>query len=255
MGKYASAVVSLMESWVGKKESDGSHKSIIDIYNSYKPHPRGYKVKYTDSWCATTVSAAAIKLGYTDIIPIECGCGEMIELAKKMGIWIENENRVPNPGEFVLYDWDDNKNTFKATDNKGWPEHVGVVVKVIGNKIRVAEGNINDAVGYRDIEVNGWGIRGYITPKYDAEPTTSVNTSSNNTTGLEDIEMPTIENGSTGKAVGVWQVIVGAKVDMDFGSETEAKTIVFQKKAFPNQPGEWDGVVGPKTWRAGLESV
>ena len=72
---------------------------------------------------------------------------------------------------------------------------------------------------------------------------------------VSDTKMPTIKKGSKGKAVGVWQVIVGAKVDEDFGSKTEAKTIEFQKKAFPNEPKEWDGIVGPKTWKAGLESL
>lgn len=54
-------VVDVMASWLGKKEADGSHKSIIDLYNSYTPLARGYKVKYSDSWCMTTVSAAFIK--------------------------------------------------------------------------------------------------------------------------------------------------------------------------------------------------
>ena len=49
-------VVSIMESWVGWSESNGKFKKIIDIYNNHKPLPRGYKVKYTDEWCATTVS-------------------------------------------------------------------------------------------------------------------------------------------------------------------------------------------------------
>mgnify|MGYP006924823785 CR=1 FL=1 len=28
-------------------------KKIIDSYNKLDPLPRGYKVKYTDSWCMT----------------------------------------------------------------------------------------------------------------------------------------------------------------------------------------------------------
>jgi N-acetylmuramoyl-L-alanine amidase CwlA len=72
---------------------------------------------------------------------------------------------------------------------------------------------------------------------------------------VSDTKMPTIKLGAKGKAVGVWQVIVGAEVDEDFGSKTKAKTIEFQKKAFPNDENEWDGVVGPKTWKAGLESL
>ena len=86
MPKYASEMVKLAQSWLGKKESDGSHKMIVDIYNTYKPLPRGTKMQYDWPWCACTVSALAIKLGYTDIVPIEMSCSKLIELAKKKGI-------------------------------------------------------------------------------------------------------------------------------------------------------------------------
>ena len=102
------AVVNLVNSWEGLKESDGSHKKIVDIYNSYKgPFPRGLKMKYSWSWCACTWSALAIKLGYTSIMPIEISCYYLIEAAKKMGIWIEDDVHVPNIGEAVLYYWKD----------------------------------------------------------------------------------------------------------------------------------------------------
>ena len=103
----ANKVISLAQEWVGKKESDGTHKEIIDIYNSHKPLARGYAVKYTDSWCATFVSAVAIKLGYFDIIPTECSCQKMIELFKKIGCWRENEDYTPKPGDIIFYDWQD----------------------------------------------------------------------------------------------------------------------------------------------------
>ena len=166
MARHASKLVELAQSWIGKKESDGSHKEIIDIYNGHKPLARGYKVKYTDSWCATTGSALAIKLGYTDIIPLECSCGHQIELWKKLGCWVENDAHVPGPGEYIYYDWND---TGKG-DCTGWPEHVGVVEKVSNGMITVIEGNYSNAVKRRKIEVNAKNIRGYGVPKYDAAP-------------------------------------------------------------------------------------
>jgi len=166
MGKYASKVVEQAKAWLGKKESDGTHKAIIDIYNAHKPLARSYKVKYTDSWCATTVSAIAIKLGYTDIIPTECSCERMIELFKDAGIWRENENCTPAAGWIVFYDWDDKG----SGDNKGWADHVGIVEKVVGDTITVIEGNYSNAVKRRELKVNGKYIRGYGVPKYDAEP-------------------------------------------------------------------------------------
>lgn len=165
----ADALISQAKSWIGCKESDGSHKKIIDKYNAHKPLARGYKVKYTDSWCATFVSACAIACGYTDIIPLECSCEKMIELAKKKGIWVENENRTPSPGEIILYDWQDSG----FGDNKGAADHVGIVEKVSGKTITVIEGNYGDAVKRREIQVNGRYIRGYICPKYDTKSTTT----------------------------------------------------------------------------------
>jgi phosphatidylserine/phosphatidylglycerophosphate/cardiolipin synthase-like enzyme len=37
-------------------------------------------------------------------------------------------------------------------------------------------------------------------------------------------------------------------VDGKFGPLTQRATIAFQKFAFPGQPAEWDGIIGPKTW-------
>lgn len=168
MAKTRKEAVSVMQSWVGKKESDGSHKSIIDIYNGHRPLPRSYKVKYTDAWCATTVSAVAIKLGYTSIMPIECSCYYLIEQAKKMGIWQENDAYIPKPGDEVLYDWQDSG----KGDNKGTPDHVGMVESVSGNTFIVIEGNCSDAVKRRTMQVNGRYIRGFICPKYDSDGST-----------------------------------------------------------------------------------
>lgn len=163
--RYRSEVVNLVNSWVGKKESDGSYKSIIDIYNSFSgSFPRGTKMKYEWAWCACTWSALAISLGYTDIMPIEISVKYLIDAAKKMRCWQENDSYVPLPGDAVCYDWDDNG----VGDNVGWPDHVGTVVYV--NKeagyFVVVEGNYSNSVKKRTVSINGKFIRGFITPKY-----------------------------------------------------------------------------------------
>ena len=152
MKYYSSAMVELAQSWIGKKESDGSYKEIIDIYNSYKPHPRNTPMSYDWAWCAATMSALAIKLGYTEIIPIEMSCSRMIDIAKKMGIWVEDESVTPKAGWFLLYDWDE-KN--RKGDNLGDPEHIGIVEKVKGNKITIIEGNYGNKVQRREVKING----------------------------------------------------------------------------------------------------
>ena len=102
-----SALVKKMQDWIGATQGDALHKKIIDTYNNKKPLARGYKVSYTDAWCATTVSAAFIACGYTAIFPTECGCEAMINLCKTMGIWVENDAHVPMYGDVIFYDWDD----------------------------------------------------------------------------------------------------------------------------------------------------
>ena len=165
------AMVDKMRSWLGCHEGDATHKHIIDTYNAHQPLARGYKVKYTDAWCATTVSSAAIECGYTDIIPTECSCNQMIKLLQQKGIWVENDAYVPKPGDIIFYDWDDNG----VGDDVGSSEHVGLVEECNNGQIKVVEGNKNDGVNERNIQVNGKYIRGYGVPKYD-----DLNNSSNN---------------------------------------------------------------------------
>ena len=164
------SVINIARGWLGRKESDGSHRAIIDLYNSHKPLARGYPVKYTDAWCSTFASAVAIKAGLTDIIPTECGCGKHIELFKKLGSWEENDAYVPKPADYIFYDWQDGPN-YAATDNQGAADHVGVVEKVVGQTITVIEGNMSNAVGRRNLKVNGRYIRGYGVPNYAKKAT------------------------------------------------------------------------------------
>ena len=53
-------VVTTAREWIGYNEADGSHRKIVDVYNSHRPLARGYALKYTDAWCAGFVSAVAI---------------------------------------------------------------------------------------------------------------------------------------------------------------------------------------------------
>ena len=74
MGRTANDLIEAMRSFLGFSEYNRQYKEIIDIYNSHPPLARGYRVQYTDEWCDTTVSAAAIKAHMTDLIGTECGC-------------------------------------------------------------------------------------------------------------------------------------------------------------------------------------
>lgn len=236
-------IVKHAQGLVGLRESNGSHKKIIDLYNTIRPLPRGYKMPYTAEWCAATMGALAVACKATDIIPLECSCSRMIELAKIMGIWVENDAHVPQPGDIMQYDWDDDG----RGENTNNPDHVGIVEKITGNTITVIEGNCSNAVKRRTMLVNGRYIRGYIVPKY-AEAATEDNPES---AAPADI-LPQIRKGDMGKVVVAMQILLigygyncgGYGADGEFGNGTYASV-----RSFQNDRGlEVDGICGPETW-------
>lgn len=70
-------------------------------------------------------------------------------------------------------------------------------------------------------------------------------------------EMPMIKKGDKGKAVKIWQIIVGVNADGDFGPATEAATKKWQSTHKDNNGKQLDadGIVGSLSWGAGLGSV
>ena len=154
----AERIIETMRAWIGKDK-----RTIIDIYNAHKPLAKGYKVKYTDAWCDTTVSSCFIVNDAVDLIGgTECGVERHIALFKKKGIWQEDGSITPRPGDIICYNWDDS-----TQPNDGIADHIGIVEAVNAREVSVIEGNYNDAVRRRVIPI-GWGyIRGYARPKYD----------------------------------------------------------------------------------------
>ena len=137
------------------------HIEVIKVYNAQKPLPRGYKVDINDAWCAATVSAVFLLNDYNAFS--ECSCVKMVEKAKAAGLWQENDAYMPKIGDVILYDWQDNG----KGDNKGQPDHVGIVIKVSGDSFTVREGNKSNTIGDRNLKANGKYIRGYILPPYE----------------------------------------------------------------------------------------
>lgn len=137
--------------YIGVKQGSKAHKNIIDYYNTYcTPLARGYKVKYTDSWCATFVSVILNKGGAINP-PYECSVYYMYKKAQT------NKQIVKTPkiNDIIIYDWGAN----------GTYDHVGIIYKIDGNTLYVVEGNKSKQVGTRTINKNSKEIRGFIRVK------------------------------------------------------------------------------------------
>ena len=243
MSKYANKVVEQARAWLGLKESDGSYKVILDTYNSQAVLPRGHKLNTKDPWCAGFVSAVAVKLGYTDIIPTECSCGKMIVKLKAIGAWDERDHRVPNPGDLIFFNWEAAATGDDDTD----ADHVGIVESVKNGIITVIEGNYSESVKRREIPVNHRYIRGYGVPKYDKEP--AKNTTKNK--GGFTMEMRNLKMGCKGEDVRALQILLMGRgysvgnsgADGDFGNDTASAVREYQRAKSLTV----DGVAGKNT--------
>lgn len=214
---------------------DRGHQEVVRIYNSQNPLPRGYKLQEKDPWCAATVTAVFLLNGCN--LFAECSCPAMIQKAKEAGIWQEADTHQAQPGDVIMYDWQDSG----LGDDSGTADHTGIVIEVDRDWMTVREGNKAGTLGNRKVQVNSRYIRGYICPEFEEEEIPA----------NQETIPPTIWKGSKGKAVAVWQIIADAIPDGEFGAETEKATKIFQE-----QHGLIiDGIVGQKTWAAGLKSL
>lgn len=256
------SVVAQAKYWLGRKEADMSHRVIIDVYNSIVPLPRGYRMTYSDPWCAAFVSAVAQAVNMTDIVFPECACDPMISLYRAAGRWCEDDSYRPNPGDVIFYDWQDNG----YGDNMGSSDHVGLVIGVDGSTIRVIEGNCSDAVMFTSRQIDGRYIRGFGLPDYaskaddDDAPVVVPDAPAvgEPVTSGYLIEVPLLTIGDTGGYVKAAQTLLIArgydcgnkpligveKPDGEFGRCTERAVGFFQSKCGLDVDGE----VGGQTW-------
>ena len=245
-------VVAAAKAWIGYNEADGSHRQIVDVYNSHRPLARGYALKYTDAWCAGFVSAVAIKLSLTDIMPTEVGVWNMIELYRKLGRWQESDSYVPKPGDVIMYAWSDNG----VGDCTSGASHVGIVVACDGKTITVIEGNKANAVGYREIAVNGRYIRGFGLPDYASKATENEPVSPAPATNKEEtikMELRMLKRGMSGNDVRAAMLLMKDKgyypytipaSDKLFGPKMEAGV---RKMQAEHNLGV-DGLIGFNSW-------
>ena len=242
-------VVVAAKAWLGCNEADGSHRQIVDLYNSHKPLARGYKLQYGDAWCAGFVSAAAIKCGLTDIMPTEVGVGNMIDLYRKIGRWKEQDSYVPSPGDVIMYAWGDSG----AGDCTSGASHVGIVASCDGKTITVIEGNKNNAVGYREISVNGRYIRGFGLPDYASKATETDTPAQAEKEATINMELRMLKKGISGNDVRAAMLLMKDRgyypdaipaTDKLFGPKMDAGVRKMQKE---HNLGV-DGIIGKNSW-------
>lgn len=137
--------------YVGVRQGSRLHRYIIDTYNNHcLPLPRGYRMTYTDSWCATFASFVLYSCNAINP-PYECSVFYMWQkaLANKQVV------KTPKTNDLIIYDWGAN----------GSLDHVGIIYKIDGANLYVVEGNKSNQVGTRIINKNNKEIKGYIRVK------------------------------------------------------------------------------------------
>ena len=254
--KLRKKVADIINGWIGAQRGDATHKRILSIYNNHKPLARSYPVQVSDAYCATGASACYIEAGIADYTGTECGVERWVDIAKAKGIWQENDAYRPGVGDAICYDWDDNG----VGDNRGYSDHVGIVVAVSGDAITVTECNINGGkVGQRVLMVNARYIRGYICPPFaqiadeaDADTPIKDDEETPPTTGKTcTVTLPVLSIGARGEFVETLQLLLkhyfnpSLGLDGWFGPQTETNVKEYQRK----HGEEVDGIVGPITWR------
>lgn len=221
----------------GKANYTKYGRDMHNIYPSVMDFPAAWCDAFVD-WCfykAYGVSNAKGLIGgnFNDYTPSSA------QLYKNKNAWYSS----PKVGDQIFF-----KNSTRIN-------HTGLVYKVDAKRVYTIEGNTSGASGVitngggvckKSYALNDSKIAGYGRPKYDGEPAEVNN--------VEDYDMETIKKGSKGKAVKIWQIILGftgAEIDGDFGKKTDTATREWQKK----NGLAVDGIVGKKSWKAGLESV
>lgn len=132
----------------GVKQGTLKHREIINGYNNgVYPLPRGYRVTYNDSWCATFVSYVLLKCGAVNA-PYECSVYYM----KQLALANKQVYKTPRINDIIVYDW----------KNNGTLDHVGIVYAIYKDTLTIIEGNKSKQVGIRTINKNSNEIDCYI---------------------------------------------------------------------------------------------
>jgi len=146
-------------------EMRGQRKQVVDLYNSVRPLPLGYRVKYEDLLCATYVSSIFIRLGWTDIVPPNPRAWQLYEIMAALDCGVQDPNRTPEIGDLIF---------FGINKKVSGINHVGIVTEVSGEQIYYYD--IQSVVGRHTCPVGysyiwGYGIPDYASKDLQPQPT------------------------------------------------------------------------------------
>lgn len=182
-------------------------------------------------YCEQLLVAIEKKTGITPFIYMSKSVARQFkwEIGRTYPFWCAQYKKTP-PTTYVSNPW---------TDDKGWGAWSGCKIFQYTSKGRLSGYNGDLDLDLSLMDASEWieRARGKVIVK---EP--------------EDhgsFDLPTIKRGSSGKAVRIWQVILSIEPDGLFGIITQEETRQFQLE----HDLKVDGIVGAKSWKAGMESV
>ena len=151
-GDWGRDLLAIAESQLGYFESSRNFEAELNeegsgyIIHGWTRYGAWYGVPYGD-WCAMFISFCLHYAGIApDNFPYECGTTTWIEKLVDSGLFREDKDYSPKPGDLIFYDWEE--------DN--FSDHVGIVFSVDeeNNEITTIEGNQGNAVRKCDYSLN-----------------------------------------------------------------------------------------------------
>lgn len=151
--------IDLLESELGYADKGGAYTKFGDWYGKNVEFDADYS---SAPWCDMYLSWAAHKLGYEEWVGQFAWTVAHAEWFQEQDAW----GTEPEPGAFVFYDWG-------GSDDVDRIDHVGIVTKVVGDKIFTIEGNIDGGVAKRKerdtSKVVGYGYPAKIKARLDKQ--------------------------------------------------------------------------------------
>lgn len=148
-GIHAKDILTVAASQLGYTESTRNYTVDEGNTKGYTRYGAWYGIPYGD-WCAMYVSFCLHYAG-VNTIPMNAHCPSWIYELQELGLYRNEEDYIPIPGDIVFFDWGDD----------GGADHVGLVAEVNGENLKTIEGNSLNSVRYVDYLLSDTRILGY----------------------------------------------------------------------------------------------